>query len=295
MRLLREPSLASPPPPTPQKLRDFSGAEPGSRWLSSVCVESGRAPHVAAGSRPGGTPSPQHSHAGVTAATSPSRSHGPSLGVRASRPHPDGRAQPVRVSPSPGPYPGPNSIVLGLMNSRALIRSPGALWIYACRLSSRGRRESCRGSFRRRRSWDSLGPWRRGALPPGRGIAGAGTRARAPCPVPRPGPAEPQRLPASPGLSRAAPLAPPHEAGAQSRSPHPRPEPPPQVRDARGRRPAWAARPLPLSLRIPLIRGLFAALRLRGCWGRPAGVLETVLSLSPFIKRPWAALKPRSQ
>lgn len=54
-------------------------------------------------------------------------------------------------------------------------------------------------------------------------------------------------------------------------------------------------RPLPFSLRIPLILGLSAAPRLLGCRGRPAGILETVPSLSPFIKRPWAALKPRRQ
>lgn len=90
-------------------------------------------------------------------------------------------------------------------------------------------------------------------------------------------------------------------AGRAARSGHPIPEPPPAARAPtpsqrrpRGRA-ARAVRPLPLSLWIPLIRGLSAAPRLPGCRGRPAGVLETVPSLSPFIKRPWAALKQRSQ
>lgn len=117
------------------------------------------------------------------------------------------------------------------------------------------------------------GSSRAGALypSPGRGVAGAGTSARAPRPAPRPGSAEPRRLPASPGLSGAALQAAPPQAGAQSRSPHQRPKPPPQVRDGRGRRPAGAERPLPLSLRIPLIRGLSAAPRLRGLLGSARG------------------------
>lgn len=47
---------------------------------------------------------------------------------------------PAPAPPLPGPHPGPNSIAPGLMNSRALIGSPGVLWIYVCRLSFRGRR-----------------------------------------------------------------------------------------------------------------------------------------------------------
>ncbi|KAF6298985.1 hypothetical protein mRhiFer1_009006 [Rhinolophus ferrumequinum] len=108
-----------------------------------------------------------------------------------------------------------------------------------------------RGSFGRRQSRDWLGArdaagggaeW---STPQDWGVAGAGTRARALCPEPWPEPAEPRRLPASTGLSGAAPLAALPEAGAQSRSPHPWPKPPTQVRDARGRRQAGAVRPLP--------------------------------------------------
>lgn len=111
---------------------------------------------------------------------------------------------------------------------------------------------------------------------------------------PRPGPEEPGAYLPAPG-SLELPRRPRRRKRALIPEPRPRPEPPPQVRDARGGRPARAERPLPLSLRIPLIRGLCAAPRLRGGRGRPEGVLETVPSLSPFIKRPWAALKPRSQ
>lgn len=243
-RLLREPRLAAAPAThrstaaiSPEPSRDHAGFRPCA-W------GSGRAPHVAAR-----TPSPQHSHAGVAAATSPSRSHGPSLGVRARRPRPDGRAQPVRVSPPPGPHPGPNSIVLGLMNSRALIGSPGALWIYACRLSSRGRRESCRGSFRRRGSWDSLGPWRRGAPPPGRGIAGAGLGPARPVLCPGPGPRSPSaylpargspELPRWPRRTKRAPTL-----GAPTRGPSPHP---------RSEMPAGEGRPGPRA-RFPFLSG----------------------------------------
>ena len=101
------------------------------------------------------------------------------------------------------------------------------------------------------------------------------------------------RLPASPGLSGAArPRCPKR---APSSEPRPRPKPLPRSEMPAGEgRPEPRAR-LPLSLWIPLIRRLYAAPRLQGCQGRPAGVLETVPSLSPFIKRPGAALKPRSQ
>lgn len=117
-------------------------------------------------------------------------------------------------------------------------------------------------------------------------------------------PAELRLLPASPGLS-GVPLWP--RRGRRRRpglrragNPGvPARGPPSQVRVARRAggegKAGWAVRPLPLSLRIPLIRRLLAAPRFQGCWGRPAGILETVPSLSPFIKRPWAALKPRSQ
>lgn len=73
-----------------------------------------------------------------------------------------------------------------------------------------------------------------------------------------------------------------------------RPHPPRSARPAGGQA-GPAVRRLPLSLQMPLIPGLSAAPRLGSCLGRPAGILETVPGLSPFIKRPWAALKPRSQ
>ena len=111
---------------------------------------------------------------------------------------------------------------------------------------------------------------------------------------PRPGPAEPGAYLPAPG-SPELPRRPRRPKRAPNSGAPPAARAPTQVRDARGGRPAGALRPLPLSLWIPLIRGLSAAPRLQGCPGRPAGVLETVPSLSPFIMRPRAALKPRSQ
>lgn len=190
---------------------------------------------------------------------------------------------------------GPNSIAPGLMNSRALIGSPGALWIYACRLSSRGRRARpgslpmapasrlAGGSGRRR------GPRRRGGASPesGLGFTRRGLH-------PRPGPTEPRRLPASPGLSGAAPPAAPPKREPNPGDPPAARAPTPGQRRPRGKASRGRAPASPFSPHS-LIRGLSAAPRLPGCPGRPAGILETVPSLSPFIKRPWAALKPRSQ
>lgn len=159
-----------------------------------------------------------------------------------------------------------------------------------------------RGSFGRRQSRDWLGardaagggrrsgPHRRiGAslepgLGPARSVLSPGLSPRSPgAYLPALGSPE---LPRWPRCPKQAP-----NPGAPTRGPSPQP---------RSEMPAGEGRPgpcarFPLSLRIPLIRGLSAAPRLQGCRGRPAGVLETVPSLSPFIKRPWAALKPRSQ
>lgn len=85
--------------------------------------------------------------------------------------------------------------------------------------------------------------------PPGRGVAGAGTPARESCPAPRPGPAEPQRLPASPGLSGAALQAAPPQAGAQPGAPASGPSPHPRSEMAAGE-----GRPR-LSARFPFLSG----------------------------------------
>lgn len=118
----------------------------------------------------------------------------------------------------------------------------------------------------------------------------ANPAARLARPVRRPGAAR-----GDPGLPAAGGRRPsprPERAGnpgVPARRPHPR-----SARPAGGQA-GPAVRPLPLSLLLPLIPGLSVAPRLWSRLGRPAGILETVLGLSPFIKRPWAALKPRSQ
>ncbi|CAN0130080.1 unnamed protein product [Rangifer tarandus platyrhynchus] len=242
---------------------------------------------------------------GAEALTSSSGSHGPSPEVhhqaRTVAPTPPPRigrcAQPAPAPPHPsGPHPEPNSIAPGLMNSSALIGSPSALWIYTCRLLSRCRRAPPRWLPKARASGLARGSGRggQGSSSPGRGVAGAGTQDRADRVLrPRPGPAEP-------GAYLPAPDS-PELPGRAAQSGLPVPEPRPRLKPLpRSEMPAGEGRPepcarFPLSLWIPLIRGLFAAPRLQGCQGRPAGVLETVPSLSPFIKRPGAALKPRSQ
>lgn len=261
---------------------DFSGAGPafldvrGKRWASA---------HTRGGGTRRNPGPPTHSGAGTETPSSGSR--GPSPVVRVNHPPPRWPRQAQAAPPAPpDPQRGPNSIAHGLMNSRALIGSPGALWIYACRLSSRGRRAPP------------------GVVSEGVGLgAGQGLGPRGFCPRRRVG-----ALPET-HLGTASPVPPSQRSGASlpapgspelplrphrpKPAPNPRaparlPSPPPQVRDARGGRPARAVRLLPLSLRIPLIRGLCGAPRLPGCRGRPVGVLETVPSLSPFIKRPWA-------
>ena len=251
---------------------------------------------ASARTRRGGTQrkSVSPTHVGAVTATPSSRSHGPSPVVRVSHPLPRWSRQARAAPPAPpGPQRGPNSIAHGLMNSRALIGSPGALWIYASCLSSRG----CRAPPGVVSEGVGLGTGQRlrqlgfylcrcvGASPePQLGTARPVPRSR--CPgayLPAPGSPEPPRRPRRPKR------APNPGAPARRPSPHPRSEMP-----AGEGRPEPCAR-LPLSLWIPLIRRLFAAPRLQGCQGRPAGVLETAPSLSPFIKRPGAALKPRSQ
>ena len=103
-----------------------------------MCVGSGGPPHAPVGAGPRGSPSPQHMP-GPSLRLHPPEATGRARWSASATPHPNGSAKPERPTPPPPrPQRGPNSIAHGLMNSRALIGSPGDLWIYASCLSSRG-------------------------------------------------------------------------------------------------------------------------------------------------------------
>lgn len=151
------------------------------------------------------------------------------------------------------------------------------------------------GGFRAPQAWGwpgRLRPWGTGSSSPGGGVAGAGLRtAPAESCVLGPGRGAGAYLPAR--TLRSCPAAPP-KAGSHFRAQSAAQALPRSEMPARGR-PAGALRPAsPLSLDSFDPQALRRTPRLQGCQGRPAGVLETVPSLSPFIKRPGAALKPRA-
>lgn len=212
--------------------------------------------------------------------------------ARVSHPPPRRPRQPEPPTPTPpGPQRGPNSIARGLMNSRTLIGSPGALRICSGRLLSAVavRRP---GSFPQASAWGLAGgSGRRGSVPaasrPRPGLT-SGPRALSAIVASR-------RLPASLRLSGEAPPAAPPEAGAQSRSPRPPPEPPspgqrcPRGKAGPGRAPASPFSPDSFDPRAP--RRTSAP----GLPGSARGGPGNRPQLISFHQAALGALKPRSQ
>lgn len=152
---------------------------------------------------------------------------------------------------------------------------------------------AARGRFRRRRPRGWPGARAAGVLspPPRRGLAGDSPRDGAPCPAI----AAFRCIPASPGLSGAAPPASPPEAGAQSRSPRPPPKSPtpgqrcPPGKAGPGRAPASPFSPDsfdPRTLRRTSAPGLLGSAR-----GGPGNCPQLI----SFHQAALGALKPRSQ
>ena len=192
------------------------------------------------------------------------------------------------------------------MNSLALIRSPNAYEFMraASPLAADARHPGSLPKAPVLGLARSSGRGGRGSSSPGRGVAGAGTRGRAPCPESPARARGARRLPASPGLSGAAPPAAPPEAGSQFRSPARGPSPHPGQRCPRGKAGRGLAPASPFSLDSfdPRALGSTSAPGLPGsARGGPgngpqlisfhhaaSGRLETAEPVIAFFRRPCA-------